>query len=192
MKFPIFQRMLLVDVTLDCSSRLQHLSANRLSAIEPGIFTTISYNLKKLDLTRNEITLLKHGLFWGCSTLVTLELGHNMMSYISEEQEFPFQGLLSLRVLRLNSNRLVGLPGDSRAWNDMAKLEELHLSGNLLQVLPEFKPVTRLPGIKFIDLSANLITRLGSETFRGFPSLEKLDASNNAITEISWDALAQN
>ncbi|XP_078491636.1 tsukushi isoform X2 [Ciona intestinalis] len=168
------------------------LTANRISALDPGIFTTISHNLKLLDLTRNEITLLKQGVFRGCNQLITLKLGHNMMSYISEENEYPFQGLYKLRVLRLDSNRLISLPATSKAWNDMKNLQELYLSGNLLQILPEFEPITLLPGLQKLDISANLVSTLKTSSFRCFPNLENLDVSNNVISEVGTETFGRN
>nr|XP_009861025.1 phospholipase A2 inhibitor [Ciona intestinalis] len=168
------------------------LTANRISALDPGIFTTISHNLKLLDLTRNEVTSLKHGVFRGCNQLITLKLGHNMMSYISEENEYPFQGLYKLRVLRLDSNRLISLPATSKAWNDLKNLQELYLSGNLLQILPEFEPITMLPGLQKLDISANLLSTLKAGSFRCFPNLENLDVSNNVISEVGTGTFGRN
>ncbi|KYB29188.1 vasorin [Tribolium castaneum] len=88
---------------------------------------------------------------------------------------------LELQSMRLSQNRIVSLPE-----LNVTNLRHLDLSGNLIETLGvEFRT---LRSLEILNLSANFLTVIDSDSFSGLESLKCLDLSRNNLTRLD-DAL---
>ncbi|XP_057585967.1 LOW QUALITY PROTEIN: leucine-rich repeat-containing G-protein coupled receptor 6 [Hippopotamus amphibius kiboko] len=112
-----------------------------------------------LDLSMNNLSALRPGLFRRLRFLEELRLSGNRLSHIPGQ---AFSGLYSLKILMLQDNQLGAVPA--------AALREL-------------------PSLRSLRLDANLIARVPERSFEGLPSLRHLWLDDNALTEIPVRAL---
>ncbi|XP_044258886.1 vasorin [Tribolium madens] len=88
---------------------------------------------------------------------------------------------LELQSMRLSQNRIVSLPE-----LNVTNLKHLDLSENLIETLGvEFRT---LRSLEILNLSANFLTVIDSDSFSGLESLKCLDLSRNNLTRLD-DAL---
>ncbi|XP_025093491.1 protein slit-like isoform X1 [Pomacea canaliculata] len=90
---------------------------------EIGLLT----NLKRLDLSNNQLMTLPEVIFANLTTLSTLILSYNKLQCIADTS---FVGLKELRVLSLHGNNLSTIPYG--AFNDLEALSHIALGGNPL------------------------------------------------------------
>ncbi|XP_030840929.1 toll-like receptor 3 [Strongylocentrotus purpuratus] len=157
-----------------------------------------------LDVSKNSITNVPPGSFWGFIWLKMLILSDNKISSLSNES---FYQMTSLIELNISSNKLVSLPPESFAC--VPNLTTLDVSKNLLQNLsPQsfdgmllirsiFLYVNRITDLnsgrrfwtigtlRVLDISYNDIAFISHGTFTGLTSLQVLDVSNNQVNSFS-------
>ncbi|GIX97247.1 uncharacterized protein CDAR_103531 [Caerostris darwini] len=103
-----------------------------------------------LNLTHNEITLVRQGAFSKLKRLTTLDLSHNQIEYLNFFTTAP-----SLEILDLSWNRLKDI--DSNLFIQLTSLRQLMLASNDISELKEANWKTSPPSLRFIDLSENPI-----------------------------------
>ncbi|KAL6456852.1 hypothetical protein MHYP_G00338150 [Metynnis hypsauchen] len=87
-----------------------------------------------------------------------------------------FGKLTGLLALRLNNNRLAGLPAELQA---LQQLTELNLGNNVFEEIP---PVLRhLNSLQKLYLFGNRLSRLHPEVLEGLPNLTVLNLNHNSI-----------
>jgi Leucine-rich repeat (LRR) protein len=114
-----------------------HLAYNNIQDI-PTDFSILNSNLKSLDLSFNLLTQINVSLCRGFSNLKFLNLESNKIKDMSDK----LRELNELEYLNLNNNRLVTLSYE--LCFDLKRLRELHLSGNLLEKLPQFASTRKI------------------------------------------------
>eukprot|EP00063_Salmo_salar_P020572 XP_013995407.1 PREDICTED: leucine-rich repeat-containing protein 53 [Salmo salar] len=149
-------------------------------------------NMTVLSLSHNAITTLTHDAFQNLTILHTLLLDHNHLSSQTLDRA-TFSWLPRLEILQLGNNALREVKG---SWFHAARaLRTLQLGGNRLTRLDATTFASAdLRGLETLDLSDNLITYLGRDSFRGLPGLRSLDLSRNqlrnalpeAFSYLSW------
>ncbi len=98
-----------------------------------------------------------------------------------------FGGLFSLEVLDLSGNELRSLP--EKMFYDICNIRELDLSRNFLGEITDLVLNESHYSLRELHIHDNSLSSL---TLRGFPHLQLLDASNNALMrELSLDELPQ-
>nr|XP_008505837.1 PREDICTED: leucine-rich repeat-containing G-protein coupled receptor 6-like isoform X2 [Equus przewalskii] len=120
-----------------------------LSAVPGGLDPLTAY----LDLSMNNLTELRPGLFSRLRFLEELRLSGNHLSQIPGQ---AFSGLHSLKILMLQNNELAGVPAE--ALGELRSLQSLHLHNNRIQ-------------------------HLGTHSFEGLHNLETLDLNYNELRE---------
>ena len=142
-------------------------------------------NLKYLDLSRNELQTLSHGLFPYLAQLQELDLKRCGIFAIDFG---AFTGLRSLEILHLQDNWIISLPRG--IFNTMmAHLKALNLESNRLKYLDEdlFLNTSRLANL---SLSGNHFTNLNRSTFIPLhQTLKYLDLSSNPLEcscQLKW------
>ncbi|XP_046535893.1 leucine-rich repeat-containing G-protein coupled receptor 6 isoform X2 [Equus quagga] len=120
-----------------------------LSAVPGGLDPLTAY----LDLSMNNLTELRPGLFSHLRFLEELRLSGNHLSQIPGQ---AFSGLHSLKILMLQNNELAGVPAE--ALGELRSLQSLHLHNNRIQ-------------------------HLGTHSFEGLHNLETLDLNYNELRE---------
>ncbi len=179
-----------------------HLAYNNIQDI-PADFSILNSNLESLDLSFNLLTQINVSLCRGFSNLKFLNLESNKIKDMSDK----LRELNELEYFNLNNNRLVTLSYE--LCFDLKRLKELHLSGNLLEKLPQFAS-TRKVKLKsgnsekrsenaaaraLTPSQAHLISSLKSSSSRNgqhsastqnktlytfnLPNLNRIDLSNN-------------
>ncbi|KAJ7546854.1 hypothetical protein O6H91_08G057200 [Diphasiastrum complanatum] len=156
--------------------------------------------LKHLSIAGNRLTNIM-GLGHSCPNLQVLNLGSNQLSTLGGPQGLALSGMRHLKVLDVGQNRLKGkslwlalqrcpfVESLVASRNQLCKLpchfgnvllRELWLNGNAITRLTFF---AWMPNLRRLYLQDNCIDSM--EPCWGCPSLEVLDLSFNAITDIS-------
>uniref|UniRef100_A0A8D8V4M1 Adhesion G protein-coupled receptor A3 n=1 Tax=Cacopsylla melanoneura TaxID=428564 RepID=A0A8D8V4M1_9HEMI len=99
------------------------LSHNEITKIPTNAF--YFPNLQKLDLDKNELSVIEPGAFSNLTNLKTLILSNNKISFLSKEL---FEGLGSLQSLKLGQNALVQLKEGT--FVPLSSISKIDLSGN--------------------------------------------------------------
>ncbi|XP_045769064.1 TLR4 interactor with leucine rich repeats-like [Maniola jurtina] len=156
------------------------LNSNQITEIYPDAFRLS--NLKRLDLSDNELQVIHKGTFDHINKLEYLNLANNKFATF---EKITFHHLGDLKEIVLDNNKL----GPSLEHNNLFnrngygltnKIQSLSMSGINLEVVHENFFVDAFD-LKRLIISNNSLT----ETFE-FPfTLEHLDISDNPISEIS-------
>ncbi len=126
-------------------------SMHSLCSIIPSTVHAIS-----VDAGFNQIKRITSGCFKNSSTLATIKLGHNVISYIDF---FAFNGLTSLAVVDLSFNKISSLPAN---WHDTGDLKVLLIQGNTV-VLSENICVMKNVDLKYLKADEHLMCCLVNE-----------------------------
>ncbi|CAL1534668.1 unnamed protein product [Lymnaea stagnalis] len=179
-----------------------HLGDNMIASTPLQIFSNLTL-LEKLHLQKNIITDLTPRAFFGLDKLQKLNLSQNLLKTIPG---LTFLGLSSLRRLSLTDNLISEFAAD--AFKGLSSLEELLMQKNdisdlifmfgndfynsLMSVSLAGNLITHVPShvfphnsnLKQIDLSDNLIRRVGGQSFNNL-YLETLQLQKNNLTEVT-------
>jgi len=142
--------------------------------------------LHTLDLSNNEISILKNASFSSYSSLFTLILSY---SKVEEIEINAFDGLRKMRDIDLSYNKLQSFNPEIFSSNPM--LETVSLRGNNLVYLSSDFPILMSTSISSLDLSFCSLTKIYSVTFSSLPSLYDLDLSSNNLQTISLRILEE-
>lgn len=134
-------------------------------------------NLRKFGFFSNRITRISPAI-QNLQCLIKVDLSNNQLEYLPDE----FCQLRNISWLNLSNNRLRKLPA---GINRLTRLEELGLGTNELTDLPDFSSLTRL---RIFPIFKNRLSRIHPSLF-SLPSIEKLDFSDNFISEFPVMAL---
>ena len=135
--------------------------------------------IEELDLSNQDISLLRPGDFAGLTTLGTLSLFDNQLTTLPSG---VFSGLGKLENLYLRDNRLRGFP--EVVLSGLAALKRLDLSGNELRRVSA-GAFSGLRALEFLDLSFNQLNVLPDGIFSGLPALQDLDLHRNHLLSTS-------
>ena len=175
------------------------------------IFDLLAFNdydsVRKLVLTKHEITSLPLDAFRRLQKLKSLDLSENSITDLESD---IFKDLQSLEELNFSFNRLTSLTGDvfnniqyllklnlsnnqianinDTSANQLPKLTHLDLSHNHLETIDN-KFIESLSNLQFLDVSFNKINKLPEEFLSRFGSLSELRVTNNLLQSISGEDL---
>ena len=160
------------------------LSHNRLSLLPDNVFSHLN-SLVQLDLSFNTIRANFKELFHYLQRIKELQLANIGLS------TWPHMPLAHLIVLNVSANSLDNSGGDPAVHHSIRldRLRVLDLSRNRFSHVPSFL-WTSTPFLKELDLSANPIRRLDSDSFAGLWRLKTLAMQPLPVLETtSSDAL---
>lgn len=129
------------------------LKNNKLEEIDCSDFMNYVSQVKKLDLSYNQVQKLDQGCFDSFSNLEFLDIGHNKILLLSDD-----------------------------IFNKNYKLKGLDLSDNNIKELSPFSFST-LVDLKFLNLSDNKITFLPTTIFSSLKNLKELSLKGNPIRD---------
>ncbi|KAI9555782.1 hypothetical protein GHT06_018298 [Daphnia sinensis] len=167
----------LVAPALSGLKKLQELDLayNRLRGRLTSTFLQGLDNLITLELTGNNLTLLKRGMLSGLKRLRTLRLARNQIDVIEDQS---FVSLASLTSLDLSHNGVVAISGQSLSHlNDLTQLD---LSHNYLRALTS-DLVDGLPSLESLDLTDNDISLVEPGALTNLPKLIHLSLTDNPL-----------
>jgi hypothetical protein len=142
------------------------------------------WDLRTLDLSNNEVNILKNVSFSNYSRLSSLILSYNK---VEEIEINAFAGLQMMRDIDLSYNKLKSFKPTIFSSNPV--LEKVYLRGNSLVNLPSDFPILISTSVSSLDLSSCSLTTINPVTFSSLPSLYDLDLSSNNLQTISLRAL---
>ena len=148
----------------------------------PAMLT--SSTVHTLDLSNNEISILKNASFSSYQCLSTLILSY---SKVEEIEINAFVGLQMMRDIDLSYNKLQSF--SPKIFSSNPVLENVSLRGNGLVYLSSDFPILISNSISSLDLSFCSLTEIYSVTFSSLPSLYDLDLSYNSLQMISLRTL---
>ena len=155
-------------------------SRQKITSLKTGDFFGLS-SLKVLWLSHNSLTSLPEGIFDGLSSVEQIDLLYNNINSIPSNM---FERLTSLKHLDLQGNRLTSI---SKEWfDDLSSLESLSFKGNSLTELP-MNVFGRLTSLKSLNLVSNSLTSLSVDVFEGLSTLTHLDLRNASLTSLPAD-----
>ena len=152
-------------------------SFNKLTTIQHDDFFGNVSMIRCLDLRDNGLEFISKGAFRVFTTLKTLYLDHNRLSYAALTSVFVAKGLFRLYISRMG---LGPVPSGYFACTPSPSLAELDLSGNHLQHLnlSELEPLTGLTSLSAVD------SRISQVTTASLPQLVFLDLALNALFDL--------
>ncbi|XP_045188915.2 adhesion G protein-coupled receptor A3-like isoform X2 [Mercenaria mercenaria] len=132
---------------VDCSN-----NPYRFSSIEDlNRAITIPLDTIYLDLSKNEISVLRKESFSQLSDLQRLDLSHNRITLI---EPGAFEGLSELRRLDLSNNNLGSINGS--IFSGLPNLQKLMLSFNKLNTIPD-GTFSDLPALRRLDFQSDYL-----------------------------------
>uniref|UniRef100_A0A0R3QR91 Chaoptin n=1 Tax=Brugia timori TaxID=42155 RepID=A0A0R3QR91_9BILA len=175
---------------LNGMSRLRHLdlSKNRIRYVRRLAFGKLDgtgTNLLKLNLAGNLIeNITDSGAFLYMSSLVYLDLSHNLINYLNDN---AFERLEGVESLFLQGNQLNQFPITALA--NMKRLRYLLLDDNPIRVLPDYV-LSTLPHLQRLSFTRTRLQHITDRTFSGHsaPNLRSLNLAFNRIDYISTAA----
>ncbi|XP_046535892.1 leucine-rich repeat-containing G-protein coupled receptor 6 isoform X1 [Equus quagga] len=145
-----------------------------LSAVPGGLDPLTAY----LDLSMNNLTELRPGLFSHLRFLEELRLSGNHLSQIPGQ---AFSGLHSLKILMLQNNELAGVPAE--ALGELRSLQSLRLDANLISLVPE-RSFEGLSSLRHLWLDDNVLTEIPVRALNNLPALQAMTLALNRISHI--------
>lgn len=148
------------------------LSINKINQLDPSTLNTP--NLLTLDLSRNNLTIIKDHTFDNITNLRNLNLSFNPIGNLKIE---TFAYLTNLENLNLKRTNITSI--QLGTFSHQHKLTLLDLSENNLKELDfsHFMPI--LPDLHSFYLNGNQLTHLSGFTNDLFPKLTLIDIKNN-------------
>ncbi|CRK86654.1 CLUMA_CG000490, isoform A [Clunio marinus] len=145
------------------------------------MFSSCAVDLETLDISHNHFVLLPANGFGILKRLKLLKINDNEISMLADK---ALNGLRTLQIVDLSSNKIVALP--SELFKDPSQsLQEIHLQNNSISVLSPGL-FSNLVQLQALDLSINQLTSswINKSTFKGLIRLVLLDLSSNKITKL--------
>ena len=165
------------------------LNSNNINTLPGGVFSPL-VRLQSLDLGKNNLYTIQAGKdrFTSLVALVYLNLADNQCSFFQPDL---FKPLLSLKYLHLERNNLGSLFSQDyggEMFEELKKLEELHIMNNNIEALPE-PTLKNLLSLKVLNASHNKISTWGANLFKSTQKLTSLDLSYNLIATVRKEHL---
>jgi len=176
-----------IDPIINCGPLVSiSLSENEIRALDAGVFIECS-SLEILDLSMNQIRRIDENAFSSLNALIELDLSENNLERLTRKTIKPMK---SLKKLSLRNNKLRIL--QENLFNDLAiSLTDLDLSHNPLKRL-DFRIFDFTVAIESLKLTNVEIIKFHKFTFKNLRRLRSLDISENILTNIDDEMLANN
>lgn len=182
---------------LPSSATVIELAGNRITEVPDGVFDRFQ-QLRRLNLSGNQISTLHRHSLRGLEHVVELDLSNNAIAAIDPE---ALSMLGSLQKIRLDSNRLSILPRLPKKLEQanvasnvitavapghlegLSRLRYLNLNSNCLEAFRP--PVTGLKSLEILCLGYNRLARLDGSLMRLVPNLRTLILADNRLSDIT-------
>lgn len=160
------------------------LSHNFLTRLTDQNVFASNKNLKFLDLSYNNLTLLSARLFSSNTNMVVLSMKKNRLAQIPDKL---FDNLLKLQVLDISDNILSKLTYS--VFSKMTNLQTLFLSGNLIKIL-HFSTFQMNVLLQELSISNNLLESFPIELIAKQNKLMTLNLARNKLKSVKKDLLS--
>ncbi|KAI1282114.1 Leucine-rich repeat-containing protein 15 [Halotydeus destructor] len=168
----------LVPITLNPRLEELDLSSNVIKNLGASNALAVYPHLRKLKLSRNEITSLSDNAFVSQKRLEILDLDENSISSLTVNS---FNGLNLVEQLRLSQNKIDNIT--KSIFTKLRNLKELNLRRNAISELSSVAFVG-LTGLEHLNLGHNRLRTLPPLSPSVLPLLRTLDLNHNNFTHI--------
>ena len=151
------------------------LSNNNLTTLREGMFDSLK-ELKKINLSFNDFGSLPKGIFDKCINLESIDLFHNKLTSLPRG---IFDNLVNLKYLYIPSNELTSLPDG--IFDKLVNLKDLNLFRNNLTSLPH-DIFNNLVNLKELNMKHTNLISLPNGIFNNLVNLELLYIGINYLT----------
>jgi Leucine-rich repeat (LRR) protein len=138
-------------------------------------------NVKKLDLSWNNLTEFNKDIFSNLTQLQILDLSHNNLTELHKD---IFSNLTQLQDLFLCYNKINKL--DKNIFSNLTQLEYLSVGHNKLTEIDKYI-FSNFTQLQILNLQNNTLTELHKDIFSNLTQLLQLDFSNNNLTKLDKD-----
>ena len=191
----LLQILILLQIPSSAFSGLTHLEdlivatrnyewASVVMELEPDAFTGLN-NLKRLNLTQNNLWTLPPSVFCNLLSLTSLNLSQN---YLQDVSDLGFSSSelracrIPVRTLDLSGNAFSKLSRGS--FGQLNKIQTLRLGSNNLNVM-EDDALGGLSLLSKLDLSNNQLVALPPELLSNSKNLQELHLQNNTLSVLA-------
>lgn len=184
-----------------CNLELANISTNHISEIEETTFGN-NTELIHLDLSKNDIYSVHKKSFSNTEKIRVLDLSYNFIQdvkftmylknlanlnlSVNKIQGFHDMMLKNVVDLDVSHNKIYEIVADFD--KSIPKLERLHLSYNLIEILTRIKSKS----IKYLDLSYCQIISIKLYAFTDMRDLDELNLTGNKLVNLDYHVLAYN
>ncbi|CAK1553075.1 unnamed protein product [Leptosia nina] len=154
-----------------------NISYNNVVSLRDALFSELN-ELQYLDLSHNSLISLNAVTFEGLKNIIHLNLGHNKLQEINSSL-FRFA---KMQYVYLNNNEIHSIKFND--FNTMTHLRELDLSYNLISSI-ESNAFQNMLEVTSINLKHNMLSMLDTNIFINTKLLQGIDLSSNQIVSLS-------
>ncbi|CAH1726478.1 unnamed protein product [Aphis gossypii] len=152
----------------------------------PSLPATNDPALKVLKLGFNNIHSLPPNFFQHLTNLENLEVNNNPLMVIDQNTEISLGYLTNLQVLDLSNTGISNFP--TNVFSPLLNVQTLYLNGNQFEKIP--KEIRNMP-LAYLNMNANPISNLDSESFVGLDQLQELIISGMPnLTDVGYGTFA--
>jgi WD40 repeat protein len=185
-----------IDINPSCLKQAEFLDLSHLDLLELPVWLNQFPNLRKLDISYNQLTNEKLNALTALSVLEALDISHNPLFESVPYWKFWHQSSSQLSIwhqfTQLRELNLSNTNGSTENYGDLSSLTNLHilnLSHNHLKTLTALK-LSELKTLRQLNLSHNQLKSLDfSELGTVWSYLQKLEISNNQLGHITFAPL---
>lgn len=157
-------------------------SYNHISNVTFLNYPALSSSLSTIDLSNNQISVLKNDAFKLLTNLNSLDLSNNLISGTNLVERMFFD-LKRLHHLNMEKNPLRRLKKDTFSFMELPAVDYLDLSHCEISEM-EVSSLD-LPSLQYLDLSWNKLQSFDKESFRMLVNLKTLDMSHNRVSVLN-------
>ena len=171
-------------VELNVETRNSEWSSAMVMEVEKDAFMGLN-DLRKLNLTKNNLWTLPPSAFCGLASLTTLNLSTNYLQDVSDlgfASSDQIACRIPLRIVDLSSNSFSKL--SHKAFGQLKKLEYLNLEGNNLNVVDD-DALGGLNTLRILKLSDNHLVALPPELLSQSGYIQELYLQNNSLSALA-------
>lgn len=139
-------------------------------------------NLRKLNLSRNNIWTLPQGVFCPLHSLKTLNLTHNRIQNTTQLGLSLIKCNNALEILDLSNNDIITVPDD--VFSAQRSLTVLHLQENAISSISD-RSLQGLTSLQILNLSSNYITTLPPDLFQSSKDIKEVYVRNNSLNVLA-------
>lgn len=152
-------------------------------------------NVVELNISYNQLTILKNSIFMRWHRLQRLDISYNSIEILEHESLF---GLSKLEHLNLRGNRIAQIPANairstarslSSIEQTISPIEVLDLSENPLVVV-EANSFSTLNHVRELYLDSCLINSIEPQAFAGLSSITVISLNSNDLVDVPSEALS--
>ena len=182
--FKVQQWLTSIPTDIPSDAREVWLTFNRITEIQANIFVHLT-QCTKLGLSLNQISNVEPGAFNGLTSLRILRLEYNHLQHLHSDM---FSHLSNVFFLVIHDNQIQDI--EAGTFNGLGNIDHATLEGNLL-VKVRADMFQGLEEVRILNIARNVIEFIADDTFSDLKKLTNLRLEGNKLTSLSANVLSQ-